>query len=344
MKRYPYADCFPSKNHCNSQESFPLLQVLPLILGLSTSAVSILLWQALVQQEQAQIQHALSVEAGNLELEIMEKIKPQVQALVRMADRWGRHGKPSQAEWEFNAALNVRDFRSYQAIAWVDPTHRVRWLVPLQGNEAALNYIPIFREQQFDGFIVATYRTQELINSILSEKDAHGYVVAIFDEKDQIYTHDDVGEGNRGKWHQESTVELYGLNWRVQVYPTALLSNRMRSPLPTITLIGGLAVSWLLALAAHLTYRARLIAQNVSAINTVLEQEVGERQRIEVALQEEQNFLQVLLHTIEAGIVACDAAGTLTLFNRAAREWHGLPEQPLPPEQWAQHYRTHLRS
>ncbi|MBD2122210.1 CHASE domain-containing protein [Trichocoleus sp. FACHB-262] len=294
-----------------------------------------------------------------------------------MADRWGRHGKPSQAESEFNAALNVRDFSSYQAIAWVDPTHRVRWLVPLQGNEAALNleldfeqrrkaglnvayqqrrvavshtidlvqegkgfqvYVPIFREQQFDGFIVATYRTQELINSILSEKDAHGYVVAIFDGKDQIYTHDDVGEGNRGKWHQESNIELYGLNWRTQVYPTALLSNRMRSPLPTITLMGGLAVSWLLALAAHLTYRARLTAQNVSAINTVLEQEVRERQRIEVALQEEQDFLQVLLNTIEAGIVACDAAGTLTLFNRVAREWHGLPEQPLPPEQWAQHY------
>ncbi|MBD1864931.1 CHASE domain-containing protein [Trichocoleus desertorum] len=208
----------------------------------------------------------------------------------------------------------------------------------VQGGKGFQVYVPIFREQQFDGFIVATYRTQELINSILSEKDAHGYVVAIFDGKDQIYTHDDVGEGNRGKWHQESTVELYGLNWRVQVYPTALLSNRMRSPLSTITLIGSLAVSWLLALAAHLTCRARLIAQNVSAINTVLKQEVGKRQRIEVALQEEQDFLQVLLNTIEAGIVACDVAGTLTLFNRAAREWHGLAEQPLPPEQWAQHY------
>ncbi|MEP0872062.1 response regulator [Trichocoleus desertorum AS-A10] len=359
------------------KRAFPLLRILPLLLGLSTSAVTVALWQALVQQEQAQIQHALSVEAGNLELEITEKIEPQVQALVRMSERWRQQGRPSQAEWEFNAALNVRDFKSYQAIAWVDPTHRVRWLVPLQGNEAALNleldfeqrrkaglnaayhqrrvavshtidlvqggkgfqvYVPIFRQQQFDGFIVATYRTQELINSILSEKDAHGYVVAIFDGEDQIYTHDDAAEGSRDEWHQERTVELYGLNWRVQVYPTALLFNRMRSPLPTITLMGGLAVSWLLALAAHLTYQARLTTQNVSAINTMLEQEVGERQRIEVALQEEQDFLQVLLNTIEAGIVACDAAGTLTLFNRAAKEWHGLPEQPLPPEQWAQHY------
>lgn len=355
----------------------PLLRALPLILGLSTSAISILLWHALVRQEQAQIQHALNVEAGNLKLEITEKIEPQVQALVRMAEQWRQFGRPRQAEWEYSAALNVRDFRSYQAIAWVDPTHRVRWLVPLQGNEAALNleldfeqrrkaglnaayqqrkiavshtidlvqggkgfqvYVPIFSKQQFDGFIVATYRTQELINSILSEKDTQGYVVSIFDGVEQIYTHDDAGEGNRGRWHQESTVELYGLDWRVQVYPTAALLKHLRSPLPTITLMGGLTLSWLLALAAHLTYRARLRTQEVSSINALLEQEVGERQRIEVALQEEQKFLQVLLDTIEAGIVACDAKGTLTLFNRAVREWHGLPEQPIPAEQWAQHY------
>jgi PAS domain-containing protein len=28
----------------------------------------------------------------------------------------------------------------------------------------------------------------------------------------------------------------------------------------------------------------------------------------------------------------------LTLFNQAARNFHGLPEQPLPPEQWADYY------
>ncbi|MBD1864932.1 MULTISPECIES: hypothetical protein [Trichocoleus] len=114
----------------------------------------------MVQQEQAQIQHALSVEAGNLELEITEKIKPQVQALMRMAERSGRHGKPSQAEWEFNAALNVRDFRSYQAIAWVDPAHRVRWLVPLQGNEAALNLELDFEQRRKAGLNAAYQAAQ----------------------------------------------------------------------------------------------------------------------------------------------------------------------------------------
>src|SRR2546426_6829229 len=45
-----------------------------------------------------------------------------------------------------------------------------------------------------------------------------------------------------------------------------------------------------------------------------------------------------MLESLDAGIVACDAAGVLTLFNRAAREIVGLAGAAIPPEQWAQHY------
>ncbi len=52
----------------------------------------------------------------------------------------------------------------------------------------------------------------------------------------------------------------------------------------------------------------------------------------------ESEFLQAVLDNIQEGIVACDERGILTLFNRATRRFHGLPERPLPPEQWAEHY------
>ncbi|HEX8342925.1 MAG TPA: ATP-binding protein, partial [Tepidisphaeraceae bacterium] len=56
------------------------------------------------------------------------------------------------------------------------------------------------------------------------------------------------------------------------------------------------------------------------------------------ALRSEREFLAAVLEHAVDGIVACDADGTLRLFNRASREFHGLPEQSLPPEQWAEHY------
>lgn len=55
-------------------------------------------------------------------------------------------------------------------------------------------------------------------------------------------------------------------------------------------------------------------------------------------LQERAEFLNALLENLSNGIVACDANGTLTFFNRATREWHGLPQEPLPASRWAEHY------
>ncbi len=72
----------------------------------------------------------------------------------------------------------------------------------------------------------------------------------------------------------------------------------------------------------------------------ILEKErlVAERERAEEGFQAEREFTQALLESLQEGIVACDADGTLTLFNQATREMHGLPEMPLPPEEWAGHF------
>jgi PAS domain S-box-containing protein len=80
----------------------------------------------------------------------------------------------------------------------------------------------------------------------------------------------------------------------------------------------------------------------LKVINEKLHLEIEERKQAEDILEKEQQFLKTILDTIEAGIVACDSHGILTLFNRAAQEFHGLPLEPLPAEQWAEHYDLYL--
>ncbi len=55
-------------------------------------------------------------------------------------------------------------------------------------------------------------------------------------------------------------------------------------------------------------------------------------------LAAERDLLNAILDNVAEGVVACDADGRLTMFNKATREFHGLPESPVPPEQWANHY------
>jgi len=73
-----------------------------------------------------------------------------------------------------------------------------------------------------------------------------------------------------------------------------------------------------------------------------LKAEIAKCQYVEATLQKEQDFLKAILNNVQAGIVACDAEGILTVFNQAAKDFHGLPQQPVPPEQWAQYYNLYL--
>lgn len=49
-------------------------------------------------------------------------------------------------------------------------------------------------------------------------------------------------------------------------------------------------------------------------------------------------FLRAVLENAHDAIVACNANGVLTLFNRSARELHGLPPEPIPAGEWPARY------
>ncbi len=170
-----------------------------LLVGGSVILIVLLLWQALIAQEHAYIQKETQLAAESVENELTSDMESRIQALIRMSERWQRRGKTPKEEWEFEAGLNVRDFKGFQAIQWIDPSLHVRWMVPLKGNEASLNLnlgltqrrrtalelartrrnvtiahsftlvqggkgflvdIPIFNGEDFRGYIAGVFRTQ----------------------------------------------------------------------------------------------------------------------------------------------------------------------------------------
>ncbi|MEJ2200204.1 MAG: PAS domain S-box protein, partial [Desulfuromonadaceae bacterium] len=80
------------------------------------------------------------------------------------------------------------------------------------------------------------------------------------------------------------------------------------------------------------------LEQRVQNRTAELEAQNEEMRQTEKTLTREREFSRALLESMADGVVACDAQGTLALFNRAAREWHGVDLMRLPPEQWASHY------
>ena len=54
-----------------------------------------------------------------------------------------------------------------------------------------------------------------------------------------------------------------------------------------------------------------------------------------------QELLWAVLESLSEGVVACDANGTLSFFNRATREFHGIGEEPIGPQEWGERYSLH---
>jgi PAS domain S-box-containing protein len=69
---------------------------------------------------------------------------------------------------------------------------------------------------------------------------------------------------------------------------------------------------------------------DISARTEAQAQLEGERRR----LADERAFLQALLDSLDAGVVACDSDGHLALFNQALRDIHTAGQQPEDAESW----------
>jgi PAS domain S-box-containing protein len=67
-------------------------------------------------------------------------------------------------------------------------------------------------------------------------------------------------------------------------------------------------------------------------------QDITARKQAEEEIESERAFLSAVLDTIEESVVICDKEGRIVRFNEAARQLHGLPEQPIPPDQWGAYY------
>lgn len=66
--------------------------------------------------------------------------------------------------------------------------------------------------------------------------------------------------------------------------------------------------------------------------------DISERIRVRQQLEEKQELLDAVLESIDVGVVACDAVGNLTVFNRAARTIHGLDLKSIAPAEWPNYY------
>jgi two-component system NtrC family sensor kinase len=367
------------------------------LVGIGVLTVTLCLWQALIASESALVERTIEITEVSVHNEIMTQVHSRIFSLVRMAKRWEIEGKPSREAWESDAELYVSHFSGVQAVAWVDPSFRVQWVAPLEGNEATqdldlgvegrqrsalelarnsrqvtvtgtldlvqrgkgfLALVPIVSGTRFDGFIVGIFRLQDLFDAVLANV-APRYSVAVFEGNAEIYGRYDAGRKHERKWRQEMAVGLYGVTWRVRIWPTPALLAEELSSLPEVVLGMGLLADALFVLAVYLAYIAQRRATQVEMVNQALQHEISEHKgaeeslaarikqmeavrsvTMEIARELDLTALLSLITQRAVDLVEAARSGAVYLWDEAAQvlipqAWHGRGD-------WMQRVRIHL--
>jgi PAS domain S-box-containing protein len=325
-----------------------------LIIGFTLTGISLLIFQALIIKENDQIKKIVRNQLITTEEKIKSQIDTKSFALDRMAKRWQTQGGTPKAEWEKDALNYIRDYQGYQAIEWVDSNYYVRWIIPKEGNEKAINlnlafepkikealeisknkqdihitktvdlvqgekgfliYFPLFVENKFDGFIVGVVKSYNLLSNILKSEAIQGYHVFIYDQSDLIYSTIFAPEYDN-IWKQETSLNYRGVNWRIVLIPNHIFIKNNKSILPKVVLITGFTISWLLALAINLTLKY----QNR---NLILKEEIKQRQLIEIKLKDLSLLQKAILDSANYMIISTSVEGIILTFNKAAEKMLG---------------------
>ncbi|WGV23514.1 PAS domain-containing protein [Halotia branconii] len=335
--------------------------LLPLLIGIIVSIAVIILWQKLITEEKTDIRQLIQQQAIAITTELNSQLNTRVMALERMQKRWQRHQGISQNEWEAEARDYLKDYGGYQAIELVDPSFRVRWIVPLADNKAAQNldlsqeprrraalkmardrrhttftstinlvqggkgflaYVPLFVSDRFDGFILGVFRYQTLLDSVVHVPK--GYKIRVFDNRELIYTNDSQLLAP-SPWQQEVNLDLYKIHWRIQVYPTPELLTRLHSPLPIVVLLAGLLIAVMLTLSIYFAQSTESSSRQIAAINHQLVQTIFQQGQSETRLRQ-------LLETVK--VIPWELDLKTWRFTYVGPQAETLLEYPL--EEWYQ--------
>lgn len=309
------------------------------------------------------IQSDINVLLNLVEIDIDERI----QSLNRIVNRWEIRGGTPKNEFIGDVQAYIIDDPGYQAIEWVDNNFHVRWIVPFSGNEKAENlnlafeenrrialedardlknptltspidlvqggkgvlvYNPIYIDKNFEGFILAVFRTQEWLGTLISKFEkqddiTHSDYKIIIDET-LVYVSDEWNTNNNTHYIEKLSLDIYEHSFTIYIKPTEQFIEESQSLIPELVFIFGILFSALISIIIYLLEKT-LEGQMKFKI------EIEEHKETEILLAKERERLSYILEGTNVGTWEWNVQTGEILINKRWAETIGYSKKEISP-------------
>ena len=331
----------------------------PLVFFLSSSAIAPALatllsvlavlgtWRYLEREYEGRTHERIAAQRDQLIMSVRRQLQFRLLTLERMAGRWLDANGTPQTLWEADAARYVSDFGDLQAVEWADTEFRVKWIYPMEGNEAALDlnlafearrraaltaardsgrftasesldlvqggkgfiiFAPIGARESFQGFILGVFRTQAFFDQITGSLHAD-YLVEVRELGEALYSSETPIRADMplGMAH-DVQLDALGNNWTLRLTPKPEFLQTQRSDVPSVALIAGLVLSAMLGAVLFLGLRSH-------------------ERKLEI--QGSESKYRSLVEAVPIGLVSVDDDGLITHVNPEAERQVGYRSAEL---------------
>lgn len=294
---------------------------LPFPVGIGVLVATLVLWQALLDHEESQIQQITLKSGQSIQSQIAPRVTKHFTTFFNVTGHWRRGNAPKDRS-AFNSELARARLHGFLDFLIVDPKLRVLWYAPQEGNDrfeaadltalepyrSTLEVMPsnsaptvsgaleisdgtrgfLLRLPSFSGGAVKEYRlvavdSQRFLDMAIDPPLVTGFGVAINAGDKQLYS--SPGALQPGGASLVAELPIDGAPWTMRVWPTPPILAQMRSQLPLSVLILGLVLSPGLSVGVYLAQTARIRARQAEEARLELETEMARCRRVEDELQ-----------------------------------------------------------
>ncbi len=241
--------------------------------------------------------------------------------LVRVA--WlDEAGKPMASHGADLPAAGLSE-ATRQAAEMAHATRRGRYSEPYGATPSTHGlidfYLPLYRQGQYAGSLVATYSLQVLLNETVPWWFAQDNALSLLDREDHVVAQRAAGGPGRGVYTHRRDLDL----------PGALVALSTDSVKGAPKLLPNLLVGSVIVLALGLVLSLVALWRHISRTLAA-----------EAALRQQMAFRTAMENSLLTGLRARDLEGRVTYVNRAFCQIVGLPEEALvgtkpPMPYWA---------